>query len=289
MAQLMHLFLGMLFLIKADAEQLSNTLDNADDSNKTETVIAVTVSIGVIIVLISMGLVTLFGCCYKAKNDRSPAECNKITEENQVENCSNSPDHEYEPSTPERSLNAQPVLHSTPNGDCDMPGLVVSSHSDEDSVEEQLEHSSGAVNLLYSIKENDDDVFSTESRRPSRKLGVADAILSGEELTAHESQSDENELESAASPTIKRKSWYHRIKPKGRQESRSGLQKDSRSSLKKHEAPRLHHSMSSTNSFKDRFNKLLGRSQSLTPEHVSTSLLAPPRMKKIKTTSASNL
>ena len=103
----------------------------------------------------------------------------RITEENQVENCSNSPDHKYEPSTPERSLNTQPELHSTPNGDCDMPGLVVSSHSDEDSVEEQLEHSSGAVNLLYSIKENDDDVFSTESRRPSRKLGVADAILSG--------------------------------------------------------------------------------------------------------------
>ena len=60
-------------------------------------------------------------------------------------------------------------------------------------------------------------------------------MLTGEELTAHESQSDENELESAASPTIKRKTWYHRIKPKGRQESRSGLQKDSRSSLKKYE------------------------------------------------------
>lgn len=33
------------------------------DSGKT---IAVTVSIGVILFLISMGLMTLFGCCYKA-------------------------------------------------------------------------------------------------------------------------------------------------------------------------------------------------------------------------------
>ena len=57
----------------------------------------------------------------------------------------------------------------------------------------------------------------------------------GEETSACKSQSNENDLESATSPTPKRKSWYHRIKPKGRQESRSILQKDSHSNLKKHE------------------------------------------------------
>jgi len=100
-------------------------------------------------------------------------------EENQVESCNNSLHHDHESLTQERLLNSQPVLHSTPNGDCDVLEVIPSVPGDEDSIEEQPEDSRDAVKLLYSIKETNDDVFTTDSPKPSRKLGIADAFPGG--------------------------------------------------------------------------------------------------------------
>jgi len=101
-----------------------------------------------------------------------------MMEENQVENSSSSLEHDSEPSTPECLSSNQVVLHSTPNGDCDIPSIAESAPGDEDFVEEQSEHSSSTAALLCSIKEND-DVFTTDLPKPGRKLGTANANLSG--------------------------------------------------------------------------------------------------------------
>ena len=57
--------------------------------------------------------------------------------------------------------------------------VVTSVPSDEDSIEEQPEHSRDAVKFLYSIKETNDDVFTTDLPKPGRKLGIADAFPGG--------------------------------------------------------------------------------------------------------------
>ena len=54
--------------------------------------------------------------------------------------------------------------------------VVTSVPSD---VEEQPEHSRDAVKFLYSIKETNDDVFTTDLPKPGRKLGIADAFPGG--------------------------------------------------------------------------------------------------------------
>lgn len=258
------------------ADESSSESSHGSQHASSSVGVTVAISVGVLIVIIAVGVTVLFWCCYKAANhnkeDTEAANFVSMTEE-ETENETVAPNDVITSSEQFTSSEHQPsneeLSQSMPYCDSDPPSIMASS-SNGTVVDDH--NQLAADNSLCYIE--DDDVFANTPKQ-NRKMGVATAIMEGEDIS-----------EPKQEATVKRKRWYRLIKPKahlGRRDPNSRRSKVN-----------LQHSGSSTTSFKIRFNRMLGRSNSLIPKqqvHFTSASVIPtnPNLKRGHTFSASNL